>query len=710
MTPQIAISKDYFDAHNLLPASIQKKASSFVEKFQRDPTSNAINYEKIERARDPKVRSVRVDQSYRAIVVAPQQGNIYMLVWVDKHDEAYRWAEKRIFDVDAGGAVIFYQVEQRPSSELSAPPQTQVTNSPAVGLLADYSDKQLSELGAPRALFPALRALQNLADFEELAPHLPATLAESLHFLLAGLTIEEILEELTNPSVPHATPVLPIEPTEQPEEPKDFLKALQHPDSQRSFRIIQSEEELAEMLKAPLEQWRLFLHPTQRQLVQQTFRGPARVLGGAGTGKTVVLMHRAVHLAERVFNAPGDRILVTTYTRNLAHDIAEKIGKLSPSAARRIDALNLHRFALEFLKKQGRSRTAAHPAVVEELWKGVASRHKDYSASFYQQEWERVVQAHDCVTREDYFAAPRVGRGTRLNRTQKAQLWTIFEEYRVALQKRNVVEWADIVRDARLLLEHQPELSPYRAVLADEVQDFRPADLKLLRAIAPRAHNDLFVIGDGHQRIYGHKASLGKAGIDVRGRSRNLKINYRTTGKIRSFAVSLLEGQEIDDLDDGVDSLKGYQSLRTGVSPDIHLVNTPNQELELLQAQLEDWLEDGLKPEEICLAARSGKQRDDYVQQLGANGLTFCTIDADGDSVGRPGIRAATMHRLKGLEFRGVVLAGVHRGSVPLPIPQPDQASTEDHLLSERCLFYVAATRARERLLVTGRGERSEFL
>jgi len=272
------------------------------------------------------------------------------------------------------------------------------------------------------------------------------------------------------------------------------------------------------------------------------------------------------------------------------------------------------------------------------------------------------------------------------------------------------VEYADMVREARLLVEKTPGVLPYRSVLADEVQDFRPADLKLLRALVPPGVNDIFVVGDGHQRIYGHKASLGKAGINIRGRSRNLRINYRTTQKIRNFAVRLLEGQVIDDLDGGVDDLRGYRSLREGVAPEVHLCRTSAQEVDLILERLQGWLDDGLKPEEICLSARLNFQVDEYARHLLAAGHAVQKIEPSGDKKLKPGFRVATMHRMKGLEFRAVVLAGVQEGSVPYPLPHPDQASKEDHLLGERCLLYVAATRARDLLLVTGHGGRSEFL
>ena len=703
--PKIAINTDYLDAFSALPPNIRKKAREFVEKFRRDPTSSAINYEKIERAKDPKVRSVRIDQAYRAIVVAPPTGDVFMLVWVDKHDEAYRWAEKRVFEVNARGAVEVYE-----ATEVLEPAQPNVpimaeTPTPRAGLLDTFADDDLTLIGVPKPLLPALRALHTQEELDQLSHYLPRTAADGVLSLVAGYTLEQVIEELTRApeEAPPATP--PVVDRE------NFLAALEHPDSQQTFHVVESEEDLAEILNAPLERWRVFLHPTQRRLVHQNFRGPARVLGGAGTGKTVVLLHRVAHLACQVFNRPQDRILVTTYTRNLAHDLRDNLARLCPEVLDRVEVTNLHRWARDFLGSQGVRLKPAPDGLVETIWHELADTSPlDLPRRFYRQEWDTVVQGNDCLTRDDYFSTPRVGRGTSLSRPQKAKLWLMFEEYRRRLRQRGFVEWADLVREARLLIEQSPGSLLYRSVLADETQDFRPADLRLLRALVPPGDNDLFVVGDGHQRIYGHKAVLGKCGIQIRGRSRNLRINYRTTQEIRNLAVALLEGHSIDDLDGGTDDLKGYRSLRNGVAPEMQLCLTPHQELELISARLEDWLQQGLKPEEICIAARSNSQVEEYLRELSEMGLSVQRIETDGEMKLKPGFRIATMHRLKGLEFRAIVLAGVHHGSLPTQFAHPDEASREDHLLNERCLLYVAATRARDLLLITGYGMRSEFL
>lgn len=693
--PEVAIMSNFLAAFAELPKTQQKKVREFTEKFRRDPRHPSINYENLH-MRDSKVRSARIDNTYRAIIVHPPSQDVFLLVWVDHHDQAYQWARNRVFEVNpASGALQVYQCE-----EVDAPgPAPTVT-----GLFQAFSDSELDSVGVPRALLPAVRSVASEAELDKLVVHLPRQAADGLQLLGAGYTLEQVLEQLTRPVLEPNEPVPPPPAVDT----EDFLAALKRPETQEQFCVVSSDEQLADILNAPLEQWRIFLHPTQRRLATQKFNGPARVLGGAGTGKTVVLLHRATHLARNVFQAPTDRLLVTTYTRNLASDLQAHLRKLCPDACDRIEVANLHRWAFNYLAAQGtRPQVLFDADQQRKLWSSVcAAETQGLSQLFYQKEWEMVVQANDVLTRDDYLAAPRVGRGTRLSRPQKVEVWKIFEEYRARLNEMGKVEFADVVREARLHLAQNGQ-PPYRAVLADEVQDFRMADLRLLRAMVAPGENDLFVVGDAHQRIYGHKSALGKASIQIRGRSRHLRINYRTTQEIRRWAIALLEGQSIDDLDGGTDDLKGYRSLRSGMAPDVRLFESFAAEITFLKERLGQLIAHGLRPEEICVSTPLGKSVEEYHKELGKAGFAGVIIDTNAEPDSGPGIRFATMHRMKGLEFRAVVLAGVQDGSIPGPVKDfADVASKEDYLLGQRCLLYVAATRARDVLVVTGSGRR----
>ncbi|MEJ5365396.1 MAG: UvrD-helicase domain-containing protein [Desulfosoma sp.] len=445
------------------------------------------------------------------------------------------------------------------------PPAPPAGETPGVsgGLFAEFPDRILLRLGVPRVQFPLVRAVRSQDDLDQVAPKLPQEAAEALYMLASGYSVDETLRELDR--AVEAAPAV---------DPEDFEKALDHPDSRRRFFVVEDDLELAAILEAPLEKWRVFLHPTQRSLVERDWNGPVRVLGGAGTGKTVAALHRAKYLAVRVFTGADDRVLFTPFTRNLAADIRENLAKICPpEAMARIEVVNLDKWVSDFLRKNNYRFEIDYGKRTGELWEKalvLAPSQLPLDERFYREERERVIQLQNITILQDYLKAPRLGRGVRLSRPQRAAVWPVFEEYRIQLQEHGLKEPEDALRDARLLLESKGDVLPYRAVVVDEAQDMSPEAFRLIRCIAGPGHkNDLFVVGDAHQRIYRHKVVLGRCGIDVRGRGRRLRISYRTTEETRRWAVNLLRAVAVDDLDGGTDDRKGYRSLLHGAAPQV---------------------------------------------------------------------------------------------------------------------------------------------
>ena len=701
---RLAVAKTFLDSYARLPKKVQKKVREFTERFQEDSTRSGLNFEKLAGCRDPKVRSLRVDQAYRVIVVQPDRGDVMLCVWVDHHDEAYRWVEKKTFEVNPRSGVLqVFSVEQGQQAVVTAEPEPGPTPPTQVGLFDSLDDEELLLSGVPSPLLASVRALRAERDLDVLAPHLPADATDMLYLLAAGYDFMQALEEASRPK-------------ETPAEVDvdDFAAALARPQTKSLFHLVEGEDELEQMLDAPMEQWRVFLHPSQRRLVERHVNGPTRVLGGAGTGKTVVLLHRARHLAEEVFKAPDDRLLVTTFTRNLAADLSAVLKSLCPASMDRIEVRNLHAWARSFYEQQVGRRVAVleDAAQRRELMARAATVAPTdaFGDAFYLDEWDQVVQAQDVTTKTDYFQARRVGRGTRLGRKQRAEVWAVLSHYRELLDADGWLEWQDVVREARLYIEAHRVTLPYRAVLADEVQDLSPPELMLLRAIVRPGANDLFLVGDAHQRIYGHMTRLSACGIEIRGRSSRLKLNYRTTEQIRTRAVAILKGLEVDDLDGGLDSLNGYRSLRSGPEPDVQHCERPEDEQRTILNVIRRWM-DSTAPEDICLGARTNDLVGRYAEILEHAGIAKVLVRA-ASPPDRPGVRLATMHRMKGLEFKKVLLCGVQDGQVPLARPEAsfaDEASQADHDRQERCLFYVASTRARDELVVTGFGTPSRF-
>jgi len=695
MTPRVAISDDFLEAYARIPRRQQKKVRAFMEKFKADPKSSGINYEKINDVQDDRVRTVRIDQKYRAVVLHPSNGQVYVLVWVDNHDEAMDWAKKKTFAVNpATGALQMFNVSE---AEQVVEKEKKADSRP--GVLSKYSDETLVSFGLPPLLLPAIRAIKDMASLDKLAKHLPAEAAEALHWLAEGIPPEEVRDAVSVDTTPKI-------------DPGDLDKALEHPDSKRRFVTIQSDAELHAILDAPLEKWRVFLHPSQERLVRKSFNGPARVLGGPGTGKTVVAMHRARYLAKEVYTDPSDRVLFTTYTANLAKNVDENLRHLCGDEYARIECTHLHSWAVRFLRDHFKeNHTVAQPHELDKFWEEAifSAEEFEFEPGFLRQEWESIVQAGEITELSDYLKASRRGRGKSISRPQRARIWKVFMRYRDALERSGKTEWSLVIREARKRLEAGTVTLPYKAVIVDEAQDFHVDEWRLIRTIVPEQTNDLFIVGDSHQRIYGSPVVLSQCGVNIRGRSSRLRINYRTTEEIRRWAMAMLQGQSFDDLDGELVDEKGYRSLLSGPTPQVYNFESEEDEATFIGEQVNELLETR-KTSEICVVARTNKQlRDVYRPVLRTMKIKHSLLDKDNT---HSGVAVATMHRIKGLEFPVMILAGVREGMAPLKVKgiDSDPAAQKEHLSRERSLLFVAATRARDVLIITSSGSPSRFV
>ena len=704
---KVAIASDFFSAFAAIPRPQQHKVLEFIAKFQANPLAPGINYEKIAQFKDPSLRSVRIDRNYRGIVKKPERGNVFLLLWVDAHDRAYKWAANKVCRVNPEtGSLQVYEVDAQP---LAKPwgPEAAPADSGAAALFADIRDRHLLQLGIPAELLPLVRSITSEEELDRALANFPEEAGEALTALAAGYSLEEVFREFER--MPAKGDGI---------DPDDYATALENPDSQRRFVVVEDDLALQAMLQAPLEKWRVFLHPSQRSLVEREWNGPVRVLGGAGTGKTVVAMHRAKWLAEKIFTREGDRILFTTFTRNLAADIRENLSKIcAPEILRRIEVVNLDRWVAGFLRKHDYHHEIDYRQRHRPLWEKALSLMPEKPSlpeTFYREEWERVIQSQGITTPEEYLKASRVGRGVRLNRKERRLIWPVFEEYRLLLNEANLREIDDAMRDARLLLAAGRSPLPYRAVVVDEAQDLGRQAFLLIRELVPGGKNDLFIVGDAQQRIYRHQVVLGRCGIDIRGRGRRLRINYRTTEENRRWAVGLLRGITFDDLDGAPDTRKGYRSLLSGIRPRVENFASFKEEIAFILCCLEEAEKDGEELSGICLVARTRDFLKQYQGALHAAGREVCFIRrSEPEDRRRPGLRLATMHRVKGLEFNQVIIAGVNDGIVPLEGGEESSADPvigRENETRERSLLYVAATRAKKKVIVTSFGKPSRFL
>ena len=692
---KVAISSDFLTAFARLPRQVQGKVTEFVNKFRNDPLSPGINYEKLNAGIDKKIYSVRIDDTYRGIVVRQQETGVYLLLWVDHHDEAYQWASRKRCDVNPKtGAIQVYDV------------QTIVEKVPAlqqVRLFASAKDEDLLKLGVPEMQLDLVRSFVNKDDFYKAESAMPHDAYEHLSWLAEGFPMDEVLE-------------LIAEEQSSGTSGDNLAAALDVATTLKSFVIVEGEDELRRIMAEPLEKWRVFLHPTQRKIVQKEYSGAARVLGGAGTGKTVVAMHRAKHLAS---NCTGQqRILMTTFTANLAADIKENLRKICTlEELRKIDVIHLDAWVNQFLRESGFTAQIGYDDVINPLWEKailLANNDLPFETSFYVEEWNRIVIAQEALSLEKYVKATRNGRGTRLDRKKRMQVWQVFENYQNLMKENQIRDINTAMYESTKLLQSSGKNARYVSVIIDEGQDFSDNAYRLIRALAGDEHpNDIFIVGDSHQRIYRNHPTLSRCGINVRGRSSILKINYRTTEEIRKHAFALLNGISFDDLDEEFDLGDKCQSLTHGEKPVIENFNNANEEFDYLLAEVKKLRDSGVLLTEICVVARTKNLVDDYIALFTKAGLRAYAIKRNKvDDRNFDGLRVATMHRVKGLEFKYVFIAAVNNRIIPLPsaINKTDSVSEIESITSEKCLLYVAMTRAQKGVYLTSYGRKSEFL
>ncbi len=686
---KVAISDDFLRAFAAIPRDRQQAVIKFLSQFRQNPASPSISYEKIQQATDEHMRSVRIDQNYRGIVLKPEVGDVYCLLWVDKHDDAYDWARrhKAAIHPELGNIQIFET--SHGAVEIAAP-----AASAQPGLFDKLKNRELIRLGVPEEAVSLVRAVVSEDTLESLQTRLPDDAFEALFYYAAGESYEDILRDRELPAEVDVS---------------DYAEALDRDATKRHFVVVTEDSDLEALLAAPLAMWRVFLHPSQRKLVERDWNGPVRVLGGAGTGKTVVAMRRAVWLARKLKDIPGKPVLLTTFTRTLAEDIKAQIAMIATSPEReRIEIVNIDQWALGLLRRFGyRQELLFDENKRREYWARALTRKPDalnHPDSFYRAEFERVVLPQGCETVEDYLKASRIGRGIQLSRPQRAVIWPVFAEYRAQLRTANYREIEEAYRDALSLLKREGTALGIHSIVVDEAQDLSGAALELLRAAVPTGANDLFIVGDAHQRIYRHKATLSKVGIDIRGRGRRLRINYRTTDEIRRWAIARLADCNIDDLDGQPDTLMGYVSLTHGPRPEEVISPSRNEERKTIFSTVTRLMADGIPLRNICIVVRTNEEAAEYSDWLRAENLDVLKLDrTTSDADESSGVRVATMHRVKGLEFDAVVLANFRDPEYFAKrfSEDNDAGVLTDTLTNERCLLHVAATRAKKFLLIS---------
>ena len=683
----------------------QKAVKITAFELQVDPAHPGMQFHKIDRAKDRNFWSVRVNRDLRLIV--HKTGSNLLLCYVDHHDAAYRWAERRRLERHprTGAAQI---VEVRETVlEVEAPRYSEVATA-AGGIVGDtrrvfinIPEDELLGYGVPAEWLDDVKCATE-DSLLDLSDHLPEEAVEALLELATG---GSPMRRVPSAHVGVMEERAPYYSNPQPD-------PFAHPDAQRRFRTMANAEVLRQALDYPWEKWIVFLHPAQRRMVERDYSGPARVAGSAGTGKTVVALHRAVYLARTHRDA---RILLATFSEALAAELQVRLKRLISSEPRLVERLEVHSLSgiarrLHEANLGPPKLLAAHEIreVLDRSAKEVEGHR--FSSAFLRSEWSNVVDAWQLKTWEDYRDVARLGRKTRLAEKQRLLLWSIFSRVHAALAERELLTEPGMFRRLeRHLFSTGHVLFEYCVV--DEAQDIGVAELRLLSVLGGNRPNGLFFAGDLGQRIFQMPFSWLSLGVDVRGRSRTLNINYRTSHQIRRQADRLLPS-EIADVDGVTEQRSGAISVFNGPEPLVRVLSSEEEE----SACIADWLRarrtEGYEPHEIGVFVRSDAETRRAIQGIEDAGLSAVHLSTHAGGVSGS-VAVGTMHLAKGLEYRAVVVAACDDEILPLQSRIEnisDEADLEEVYNTERHLLYVACTRARDRLLVTGVDPGSEFL
>lgn len=686
------IADTFTDSLSRLTGDEQKAAKTTAFDLQLNPANPGMSFHRVDKARDKNFWSVRVSSDIRLIVHRSEKS--LLLCYVDHHDKAYAWAERRKLETHpTTGAAQLVEIRET-LKEIVVPIYVQKELAPEPKqatkkdlLFAETPDEELLGYGVPAEWIKDVKKATE-DSILALADHLPAEAAEALLELATG----------GEPRVPLAqTPA---------------ANPFEHPDAQRRFRLMANVEELKRALDFPWERWTVFLHPDQRQWVERDFTGPARVSGSAGTGKTIVALHRAAYLARK---NPEARVLLTTFSDTLAHALQTKLKRLlasEPRLGERIDVHSLNAIGLRLYKAHVGKASVANNEIVAQLIQEssrAVGGHK-FSQHFLITEWEQVVDAWQLENWEAYRDVVRLGRKTRLSEAQRAVLWAIFEKVRAGLRERKLITLSEVFSALAMGISKSGKVLFDYAVV-DESQDISVAHVKFFAALGQGRANSLFFAGDLGQRIFQQPFSWKVLGVDVRGRSRTLRVNYRTSHQIRTQADRLL-GPTMTDVDGNLEDRRDTVSVFNGPPPAIRSLKNETEEGKSVGQWIKEQTKAGTLPHEIGVFVRSDAQLDRARDAVKAAGLAYKILDEHVETTSDH-VSICTMHLAKGLEFRAAAVMACDDEIIPLQErieTVGDDADLKEVYDTERHLLYVACTRARDSLLVTSVAPASEFL
>jgi superfamily I DNA/RNA helicase len=699
----ITMSREFWQDLARLPPPVYPRAIRTAERMMGNPWVRDLRPEKVRRAEEG-VHSCRVDESYR-IVWKHIKPNDIVLCLIDKHDEAYQRASRKSFILKDGVVHVANILEvgaKAPEPHEGIFGWLQPSDAKPGALFIGYRDQELLDVGIPADILPHIRALNDVNQLEQVERLLSNGVYNKLLEIALGIV---------------ERPVVPD---------KQLQRSLQHyQGGEDLYRFVDSEE-FKRALTGSLEEWMLFLAPHQRQLITRTYNGPARIKGVAGSGKTVVAIHRARHLAREAL-PQRRKVLFLTYGNRLPKVVYHLLEHLAGEGVPELEAVEcvtIHQWCYRFLKRHGKRpyvdqtreayRAALDHAIANVQPKYPRLRIWSRPRSFFADEIGYAIKGRAIATLQEYLSIERSGRGSPLQETGRKAVYAVYEAYQEYLRSRGLWDFDDYVVEALRLVEagHVPD--QYMAAVVDEIQDLTEAVMRLIRRIIPPGINDLFLVGDGLQRIYPGGYTLGRLNIDITGRGTRLRKNYRNTQEILRAAHAMMQGKHFDDMDDQESEVPEPEfSVRQGDVPLLHRARNPEQELEWVRSKIAGLkAEKGYKDRDFALLYRWRAPYQNLIHQHLSKQVELVEIQRDAATYFGPGAKHTTFHSAKGLEFKVVFVVGATDGQF---VPKDDWTlegeELADYMARERRLLYVAMTRARDLLYLTcSRGQPSRFL
>ncbi|MBH0022655.1 UvrD-helicase domain-containing protein [Salinibacterium sp. SWN248] len=715
---------------------VKSKIMTFLMKLADDDTSAGLHIEKMNHAADKRARTARVDLSLRAVLYRmdvpgePERTYVYAGTW--EHDTANKRAMNQILRNNPINGVpelidaTVPEVAPQPASEFIAVEEAVAPTSFLADngyLLNDLTEELGFDSADAERIFAATTADQLLTMSDSFENQWQST-------AIIGLAVVDAVSKIrTDLGFDDAAIA-----SDSDDEDARLVKSFQLPAAKMQFAFVEDDEELRRVIEGgDFGAWRVFLHPEQRAYADKDYNGPFRLTGGAGTGKTVVLLHRAKRLADA---EPASRTILTTFTKALSEALGRDLERLDPTIPRAsslggagVLVRGIDQLAVAVREKGGADfwKAARHVfgedteprpnfEAGDDAWEKVFDLVPDLpdalrNTAFFAGEYLQVILPHRITTAQDYFKVRRPGRGVALDRRKRANVWKVIELYRQTGRQEGRISFAELSAVAASYLNEHADGRVADHVLVDEAQDLTPLHWQLLRALVGEHKNDLFIAEDTHQRIYGQHVVLSRYGIKITGRSRRLTLNYRTTQQNLNYALGILAGGLYLDSEEAPEVDHGYRSSRTGPAPRSLPATNVAEQYDAVAEEIKKWSDDpDIRASTIAILTRTNKQAAEVRGQLADRGVVVKESHT-GETAGEKPL-VLTMHKSKGLEFSRVVLFDISHGSIPAGwmLKGVAEEEIEDVLLRERSLLYVAASRARDEVVVSWQGQPSELL